>query len=181
MEPPLQGSSHQPARERRAVAILRARSIPHRTMGAAILKRTKWNAGPGVRARGGRGMGRARLRRKWTASDASPPSPGAAVGSVRAPTIWLWCFGPWKGCGHRVLRCIPGWQAQAPPAAAALSEVPASSRCGGREGGREGSVRPQQHLSLEKARATFPSARVCSPVCWGPRTPSVGAWKAKDS
>lgn len=74
MEPPLQGSSHQPARERRAVAILRARSIPHRTMGAAILKRTKWNAGPGVRARGGRGMGRARLRRKWTASDASPPA-----------------------------------------------------------------------------------------------------------
>lgn len=72
MEPPLQGSSHQPARERRAVAILRARSIPHRTMGAAILKRTKWNAGPGVRARGGRGRGRVRLRRKWTASDASP-------------------------------------------------------------------------------------------------------------
>lgn len=41
MEPPLQGSSHQPARERRAVAILRARSVPHRTMGAAILERTK--------------------------------------------------------------------------------------------------------------------------------------------
>lgn len=178
MELSLQGSSHQPARERRAVATLRARSIPHRTMGAAILKRTKWNAGPGVRARGGRGRGRPRLLRKWTASGLSP-SPGAVVGAVRAGTTWLRCFGPWKGCGRRVLRCNPGWRAQAPPAAAALSEVPASSRCGDREGGREGSVRPQQHLSLEKARATFPSDCTCvQPRLLG--TP-VGAWKTKGS
>lgn len=46
----LQGSSsHQPARERRDADIFRARSIPHRIMGAAILERTKWDAGPGVR------------------------------------------------------------------------------------------------------------------------------------
>lgn len=47
MELQLHGSSHQPAGERRAAEILRARSVPHRTMGAAILERTKWNAGPG--------------------------------------------------------------------------------------------------------------------------------------
>lgn len=53
MELLLQGSSHQPAKERRDAAIPRARSIPHRTMGAAILERTKWTAAPGVRHREG--------------------------------------------------------------------------------------------------------------------------------
>lgn len=45
MELQLQGSSHQPARQRRDAADRRARSIPHRAMGAAILERTKWKAG----------------------------------------------------------------------------------------------------------------------------------------
>lgn len=47
MELQLQGSSHQPARLRRDASSRRARSIPHRTMGAAILERTKWKAGVG--------------------------------------------------------------------------------------------------------------------------------------
>lgn len=84
MEPPLQGSSHQPATERRAVAILRARSIPHRTMGAAILKRTKWNAGPGVRARGGVGGA-------W----AEPASAGSGPPRMLPPQPGCRCwFGP---------------------------------------------------------------------------------------
>lgn len=77
MEPPLQGSSHQPARERRAVAILRARSIPHRTMGAAILKRTKWNAGPGGQSQ------------RWAGHGQSPPPPEVDR---------LGCFPPQPGC-----------------------------------------------------------------------------------
>lgn len=75
MELLLQGSSHQPAKERRDADILRARSIPHRTMGAAILERTKWTAAPGARHREGgtepasAGSGRTTL--------GGPPCPGS--------------------------------------------------------------------------------------------------------
>lgn len=84
-------------------------------MGAAILEHTKEKAGPG------------RLRAGPSRADAPPPSRFRQL--VRSGTAWQLLFGPRsKPCCMRCgVWCILGWEAQAPPAAAALSEVSAAS------------------------------------------------------
>lgn len=145
----LQGSSHQPATQRRDAEILRARSIPHRTMGAAILERTEWNAGPGAKHR-------ARLRRKWADH----------LGWCPLPASRRWC-GPARNNMATVFRPLESLRPPRPSLhPGVIGSGSACCRCtlggtggrrpGRREGGREGSVRPQWPLSLEKARAPFP-------------------------
>lgn len=81
-ELPLQGSSHQPARERRGVDILRARSIPHLAMGAAILNVPSGTPAGGEGEEGGT---EPRLRRKWAAPQLVRPGPGQYGYGVPAP------------------------------------------------------------------------------------------------
>lgn len=113
MKQPHEGSSHQPARECRGSSTFRARRIPHRTMGAAILEHTKEKDGPGP------------LRAGPSRADAPPPRFRQLV---RPGTAWQLLFGPQSKsyCMRCGVWCIPGWEAQAPPAAAALSEVSAA-------------------------------------------------------
>jgi hypothetical protein len=167
MELQLQGSSHQPARQRRDASSRRARSIPHRTMGAAILERTKWKAGVGGQAQ-------------------SPPPPEVVLPPQRSPLPGSrrWCS-PARNNMATVFRPLERLRVPRPSLHPGVTgSGSACCRCtlggtsgrtpGRREGGREGSVSPPRPLFLEEARAPFPFCCTreqpgllpdCEPLC----------------
>lgn len=132
---------------------------------------------------GGRRPGGGRRRKGWGQARRRSAPPPRLPQLVRPGTAWLSHsgLGSKPSCGRCGPCCVLGWEALAPPAAAAPSEVSAGSRREGGRDGTEGTFTPQRASRWRSNSATatyWPGAdergfaRVCHDDPWVSWTPT---------